>query len=184
MTSTFHSSACTCCTSIQSKQFDRRRFLRLSGGAGLIAIYPGLVLGATGKYQAMLLSCIDPRFPEPTIRYMEMRHLRGQYSQFTVAGAAIGVVAPAFKDWANTFWDNLAASIELHNIHKVIAINHRDCGAAKIAYGPEKVANAAIETETHRSALMEFRKEVGDRHPKLAVETGLMALNGKTEMFS
>ena len=184
MVSNFHSSACTCCASIQSSRFDRRHFLRLSGGAGLIAIYPGLALGAAGKYQAMLLSCIDPRFPEPTIRYMEARHLKGQYSQFTVAGAAVGVVAPAFKDWAKTFWDNLAASIELHNIHKVIAIDHRDCSAAKIAYGPEKVANARIETETHRAALMEFRKEVGERHPKLAVEIGLMALNGKTEMFS
>jgi hypothetical protein len=51
----------------------------------------------------MLLSCIDPRFPEPTIRYMERRHLAGKYSQFTFAGAAIGVVAVAFKDWEKTF---------------------------------------------------------------------------------
>jgi hypothetical protein len=48
-----------------------------------------------------------------------------------------GVVAPAFKDWHKAFWDNLAASIQLHHIPKVIAINHRDCGAAKIAYGGE-----------------------------------------------
>ena len=63
-------------------------------------------------------------------------------------------------------------------------MNHRDCGAAKIAYGDEKVANRHIETETHKAALMEFRKQVNERQPKLAVETGLMALNGKVEMFS
>ncbi|HMA58133.1 MAG TPA: hypothetical protein VKP52_15660 [Pseudolabrys sp.] len=63
-------------------------------------------------------------------------------------------------------------------------MNHRDCSGAKIAYGADKVANAKIETETHRASLLEFRKQVGERHPRLVVETGLMALNGKVEMFS
>ena len=101
-----------------------------------------------------------------------------------IAGAAIGVVAEPFKDWHKAYWDNLATSIQLHNIGSVIAINHRDCGAAKIAYGAEKVANPKIETETHRAAMNEFRKQVAQRHPKLKVETGLMAINGKIEMFS
>jgi carbonic anhydrase len=94
------------------------------------------------------------------------------------------VVAPKFKTWAPAIWDNLAASIELHNIPKVIAMNHRDCGAAKIAYGADKVANATIETATHKAALLEFRKQVGERQPKLTTELGLMALDGKVEMFS
>ena len=72
---------------------------------------------------------------EPVHDYLAKRGLTGKYSQFTFAGAAIGVVAPKFADWHKTFWDNLAASIELHNIKSVIAIDHRDCGAAKIAYG-------------------------------------------------
>jgi len=40
-----------------------------------------------------------------------------------------------------------------------------------------------VETETHRAALAEFRKQVKERHPQLGVETGLMALDGKLEMF-
>ena len=107
--------------------------------------------------------------------------LTGKYSQFVIAGAAIGVVAPAFKDWHKTFWDNLATSIQLHNIKKVIAIDHRDCGAAKIAYGEAAVATKDAETETHRKALAEFRKQVNEKQPKLGVETGLMAINGKFE---
>jgi hypothetical protein len=106
----------------------------------------------------------------------------GKYSQFVIAGAAIGVVAPAFNDWHKTFWDNLGASTELHKISKV-AIDHRDCGAAKIAYGEAKVANPQPETETHRAALTEFRKQVNERQPRLAVETSLMGLDGKVEMF-
>ena len=73
--------------------------------------------------------------------------------------------------------------MQLHHIKRVIAIDHRDCGAAKIAYGDAKVANPKIETETHRAALAEFRKEMGARHPALKVETYLMSVNGRVEML-
>jgi hypothetical protein len=63
-------------------------------------------------------------------------------------------------------------------------MNHRDCGAAKIAYGAEKVANRMIETQTHREALLAFGKEVNYRHRSLKVELGLMGLDGAVEMFS
>jgi carbonic anhydrase len=179
-----HAGGCACCGEMLRTRFDRRRFLHLSAGAGLMLAFPSLAFAAEGHYDAMLVTCIDPRFPEPTIKYMEGRQMAGKYSQFTFAGASIGVVAPAFKDWSKTFWDNLAASIDLHHIPKVIAMNHRDCGAAKIAYGAEAVATPQIETETHKAALAEFRKQVAERQPTLQIETGLMALDGTVEMFS
>jgi carbonic anhydrase len=117
-------------------------------------------------------------------RYTRRRGLTGKFSQFIIAGAAIGVVAEPFKDWHKAFWDNLAASVQLHNIKRVIAIDHRDCGAAKIAYGADKVANPKIETETHRAAMAEFRKQMTERQPSLKVETGLMAINGRMEMLA
>jgi carbonic anhydrase len=176
--------ACCCCGDLLRTRFDRRSFMKLGGTAGLAAVFPLMAFGAEGNYEAMVLSCIDPRFPELTLNYMRSQGMLGKYSQFVIAGASIGVVAPAFNDWHKAFWDNLAASIQLHHIPKVIAIDHRDCGAARIAYGDAKVANAEFETETHKAALMEFRKQVNERQPKLAVETGLMALDGKVEMFS
>ena len=179
-----HDNSCACCSDLLQRHFDRRRFLHVAAGAGAVAMFPSLAFSASGNYDAMVLTCIDPRFPEPTINYMKSRDMVGKYSQFTFAGASIGVVAPAFKTGAPAFWDNLAASIQLHNIPKVIAMNHRDCGAAKIAYGAEKVANPTIETETHKAALLEFRKQVAEHQPKLAVELGLMAVGGKVEMFS
>jgi carbonic anhydrase len=175
---------CACCADLLRARFDRRRFLHIAAGAGLAAALPSFAFAAEGNYDAMLLTCIDPRFPEPTIKYMEGRQMTGKYSQFTFAGASIGVVAPAFKDWSKTFWDNLAASIQLHHIPKVIAMNHRDCGAAKIAYGADAVKDAATETKTHEAALMEFKKQVGEKQPKLQVELGLMALDGSVQTFS
>lgn len=183
MTALVHS-GCACCGDMLAKQYDRRRFLHVTAAAGMAMALPSFAFAAEGDYEAMLLSCIDPRFPEPTIDYMKARQMSGKYSQFTIAGAAIGVVAPAFKGWSQAFWENLAASIQLHHITKVIAINHRDCGAAAIAYGAAKVATPELETATHRAALTTFRKQVAKRQPKLQVEIGLMALDGKLEMFS
>jgi hypothetical protein len=179
-----HSSSCACCGDMLRMRFDRRRFLQISAVAGMAAAIPSLAFGATGKYEAMLVTCIDPRFPQPTLNYMKGRKMIGKYSQFTFAGASIGVVAPAFKTWAPAFWDNLAASMQLHSIPKVIAMNHRDCGAAKIAYGADAVKDAATETATHKAALLEFKKQVAEKQPTLKVELGLMAVNGKVEMFS
>ena len=173
---------CMCCGDILAGRFDRRHVLRAAGGlAAFAALQPFMAIAATGHYEAMVLGCIDPRLQAPVAKYTAGRGLTGKYSQFVIAGASIGVVAEPFKDWHKAFWDNLATSIQLHNIKKVIAINHRDCGAAKIAYGDAAVANEKAETETHRKALAEFRKQVGERQPKLGVETGLMAINGKFE---
>ena len=180
----FRASGCTCCADMLPNRLGRRTFFGMAGVAALAASLPRNVMAAEGHYEAMLLNCIDPRFPENTIAYMRKRDMVGKYSQFVIAGGAIGVVAPAFKEWAPAFWGNLAASIQLHHIPKVIVLNHRDCGAAKIAYGAEAVKDPATDTETHKAALATFRAELAKRHPDLKAETGLMALDGTVEMFA
>ena len=137
-----------------------------------------------GPYDAMVLSCIDPRIIDQVHYYMDVTSgLRCKYSQFTIAGAAVGVIAPAFRTWHETFWENLSSSISLHKIRKVIAIDHRDCGAAKIAYGDRSISTPAIETLTHKRVLDEFRHQVSYRNPDLEVVTALMALDGSIEFF-
>ena len=183
MTQLHRLGSCACCADLLAGRFDRRHVLRAAGGIGLFAALQPFMALAQGSYEAMVLSCIDPRLQVPVTAYLTGRGLTGKYSHFVIAGAAIGVVAEPFKDWHKTFWDNLAASIELHKIKSVIAINHRDCGAAEIAYGRDKVVPEEREVETHRTALAEFRKQLGQRQPALAVETGLMAINGTIQMF-
>ena len=179
-----HAPACPCCAPSPGR-LGRRAFLRgAAAGAAVLALAPRLAWAAEGNYDAMILACIDPRIQEPVHAFAQKNGLVGKYSQFVIAGAAIGVVSPKFADWHKAFWDNLAVTIELHRIKRVIAIDHRDCGAAKLAYGDAAVATPDKEAETHRTALAEFRKEVGQRQPKLAVETGLMALDGSMIMFS
>ena len=177
--------SCSCCAEMLSPRHSRRDFLRTAAGAGLAAfLAPQLSFAASGNYEAMVLSCIDPRFQKLVFEREAKEGRTDKYSAFTIAGASIGVVAPAFKAWQETFWENLAASVQLHNIQQVIVINHRDCGAAKIAYGEAAVSTPAAETETHKNALLTFKKELATRQPKLGSQLGLMALDGKVELFS
>jgi carbonic anhydrase len=176
---------CTCsCGDLLDGRYNRRRFLQMAGGAAAVTAFPFTAVAAYGNYEAMLLSCIDPRTQEPVRAYMEKQGLIGKYSQFTFAGAAIGVVAPKFNAWHKTFWDNLGATVQLHNIKKVIAIDHRDCGASRIAYGDKSTSTPEIETATHRKVFAQFRRDATKHQPKLAIETGLMSLDGQLEMMT
>jgi carbonic anhydrase len=174
----------SCCSTPGQMRFGRRRFLQSATIAGLAAAFPIAASAASGKYEALLLSCIDPRMVTPVYKYMEGRGLTGQYSQFVIAGAGAAVVAARFRTWRPAFWDNLAISAELHQINRVIVIDHRDCGAVKLAYGAKSIATPEIETETHREILAEFREALAKRQPHLKAETGLMALDGSYEALS
>jgi carbonic anhydrase len=176
--------ACSCCAVFPGAQVDRRRLLRSVAIIGMAASVPLPAPAAEGNYDAMLLSCIDPRMVTPVYQYMEGRGLGGKYSQFVIAGAAIAVVAAKFAAWRPAFWDNLSTSYQLHRINKIIAIDHCDCGAARIAYGAASVATPQAETATHKKALAEFREAVAKRHPELTVVTGLMALDGSLQIFT
>jgi hypothetical protein len=138
----------------------RRTVLRILAGMGLAGFTPVRSWAQKPTYEAMLLSCIDPRNVDAVHNYMNARDLNGRYSQFTIAGAAIAAEAKAFETWHQTLWDNLATSIELHKIKRVIAIDHGDCGAARIAYGVEGIANSSAETDTHKRVLAAFRQDV------------------------
>jgi carbonic anhydrase len=179
---------------VVAKGISRRSFLSLASATGLGLALAPLEAWSQGRppaceghgpYDAMVLSCIDPRIIDQVHYYMDLvNKLRCGYSQFVIAGAAIGLVAPKFSAWHVAFWENLDASISSHKIKKVIAIDHRDCGAAKLAYGEKSVADPATETATHKRVLAAFRKDVNRRHADLEVVTGLMALDGNVELFS
>ena len=116
------------------------------------------------KYEAMVLSCIDPRFQAKVFDHLKRKKLTGKYSAFTIAGAAIGVTHKKFKKWHSTFWDNLETSIKLHKISKLIVLNHKDCGAAKIA-NKKKQFNSLIENKIHKESFINLKKRLKKNIP-------------------
>ena len=127
------------------------------------------------KYEAMVLSCIDPRFQPKVYKYLKNKKLIGKYSSFTIAGAGIGVTHNKFKKWHTTFWDNLNTSIKLHKINKLIVINHKDCAAAKIANGKKKF-NSLIENRIHKKSFEAINKVINTKYPKLKVKFKTLSL--------
>ena len=134
------------------------------------------------KFKAMVLSCMDPRFQHLVHSHLEKKKLSGKYSAFTIAGAAVGVTHNKFKQWHKTFYDNLSTSIQLHKIEKLIVINHKDCGAAKIANG-KKVFSPANEKKIHQVSFTKIKKQVTKKFPKLKVELNLISLDSKITKF-
>ena len=127
------------------------------------------------EYEAMVLSCIDPRFQPKVYKYLKAKNLTGKYSAFTIAGAAVGVTHQKFKKWHSTFWENLETSIKLHKIKKLIVINHKDCGAAKIA-NKEKRFNEAIENKIHKESFKNLKKTLKKKYPNLKVNFKILSI--------
>ena len=134
------------------------------------------------KYEAMVLSCMDPRFQKPVHKYLDKKKLTRKFSAFTIAGGSIGVTNKKFKKWHSTFWGNLETSINLHKINKLIVINHKDCGAAKIANG-NKEFSPVNEKKIHKESFSKIKKQIKKKFPKLKVELNLISLDSKITKF-
>lgn len=194
LASELHAADCPCCSHLagSTSSHTRRQFLAAGAAVvagGLISLMPGRANAASGNYEAMLVNCIDPRFTTLSWQYMgllsgvDREKLGDNYSHFVMAGGPIGAVHPKFAPWHKTYWDNLDITVGLHHIKRVVALTHRDCGAAKLAFGADKVSERDSETVSHAEALMAFRKEVNTRHPKLSVITGIMDLKGRVDLI-
>jgi carbonic anhydrase len=125
---------------------------------------------------------MDPRFQPIVYNYLKKKNLNGKYSSFTIAGAAIGVTAIKFKKWHKTFWENIDASIKLHKIKKLIVINHRDCGAAKIISGKKNFSKIQ-ETKVHKNSFRKIKKIFKKKYPKLSIDLIIISLNKKVEKY-
>ena len=167
---------------------DRRHFLQtfaLGGSAaGLAVLLPGARAHAAGQTEAVLLSCMDYRLVEATGHYMASRGLKEKYDHLILAGAALGALTDKFPSWNQTFWDHLGVAIDLHKIHTVMVLDHRDCGAYKVILGEDLAKDPAKETAIHTTQLQRLGKMIKEKHPALDVELFLMALDGKVERIA
>lgn len=174
---------CQCSTSIAP--ISRRSWLTQTLAlTSLGALLPMSGHAAEGEYEAMIISCIDPRFQRIVFDYARNNQLVDKYSHVALAGASIAAVAEPLKDWHKAVWDNIATSIQLHKVKRIVVLNHRDCGAARIAYGDAAVVSRDVEATTHQNALRTFAAQLKQRHPAMKVEMGLLELDGSVAMIT
>lgn len=127
---------------------------------------------------------MDFRLVDHTARYMVSRGLKNKYDHVILAGAALGALTEKFPAWNQTFWDHVGVAVDLHKIHKVVVLDHRDCGAYRVILGEDLAQEPAKETAMHATQLKRLGKVIQEKYPGLEVELLLMALDGKVEAIS
>jgi carbonic anhydrase len=140
--------------------------------------------GVLGGGASLLLSCMDYRLIDATGRYMSGQGLRDKYDHIILAGASLGALTEKYPAWNTTFWQHLDVAIQLHQIHKVLVMDHRDCGAYKVILGEDFSQNRAKETSIHTEKLKELRQQIHAKNPTLEVELLLMSLDGAVETIT
>jgi Carbonic anhydrase. len=148
----------------------------LIGAAGL-----ALVPAFAGHAEALVLTCIDYRLVDDAVHFFNGRHLTNEYDQVSLAGASLAAVSKTFPSSNAAFWDHVEIAKKLHAIKKVIVLDHRDCGAFKVAFGDKFAAERAAETAQHKAVMAELKAALKQKHPDLGAEFFLMALDGAAE---
>lgn len=139
------------------------------------------LFAAGGNVEALVLNCMDFRLVNEVGFLLGEHGLTNRYDQIILAGATLGPATDKFPAWAETFWAHLDLAIKLHGVQRVIAINHRDCGAFKLAFGKDYGKLPDEETEIHTKVMNDFRDLVKKKQPNIEVETLLMWLDGHVQ---
>lgn len=157
---------------------DRRGFI-----AGLAAVGASMALpaAASGKADAILLSCMDFRLIDELGTMMNQMQYHNSYDHVVLAGAGLGAVHPKFQPWHGIFWDHVGLAVDLHGVREIVVINHRDCGAAKMVLGEEVIADPGTELAAHSKIITDFSKVAAQKYPQLLVKGFLMGLDGTVE---
>jgi carbonic anhydrase len=123
------------------------------------------------RKNVLLLSCMDLRLIDDIVRFMEADNLSNRYDQLVFAGAAFGVIQQTHKSWRDAFFDHLDIAVELHDIHDVYIMEHRNCGAYAKILGSEGEFDDSPEGQereeiVHRKYAFQLRDEIRKRCEK------------------
>jgi carbonic anhydrase len=131
--------------------------------------------------EAMVLSCIDYRFIDNTIFFLEQNPVLSQkYDLTTLAGASLGYNQDKFKCWKNTFIELVELAIQLHHIKQLIVFDHMDCGAYQLLY-PDIELNTEEERLLHIKNIKQFIHDIKKIFPKLIYSGYLTHVDGHIE---
>src|SRR5262249_42079394 len=127
------------------------------------------------------LTCIDYRLVDDGVAFFDSQGLKGDWDQVALAGASLAAVSPRFPSSNKAFWDHVDIARNLHNVRKLVVLDHRDCGAYKVAFGKAFAPSGKPELEQHKGIMLQTKAMLRTKHPELTSEFWLMALDGKVE---
>jgi carbonic anhydrase len=157
----------------------RRHFGFLASAALGLSLIPRIARAA--EIEALAFSCIDYRLVDSAVKFFDTNEKPQDYDLLALAGASLGAVSPVFPSSNEAFWNHVDIAKSLHHIKKVVVLDHRDCGAYKVAFGKDYASEHAAETAQHKGVMEKLKAQLAQKHPDLGSEFYLMALDGKAE---
>ena len=151
-----------------------RRHFGLLAGASLL-----LPFGAqAAEVEALALTCIDFRLVDAGIQFVNSLGLTKDFDQVALAGASLAAVSDKFPSSNKAFWDHVDIAKALHHIRRVVVVDHRDCGAYKVAFGDKFAPNPPEEDAQHKAVMTQMKAQLAQKHPDLTSDYYLLALDG------
>lgn len=131
--------------------------------------------------EAMVLSCIDYRFIDSVISFLETDPvLAYKYDLSTLAGASLGYNQDKFKCWAETFTQMTKIAIDLHSVKKIVIFDHMDCGAYAMFY-PHITLGSEEERQLHIKNIKQCIEKLSLKFPELTYSAYLVHVDGLIE---
>lgn len=127
------------------------------------------------KADVVILTCLDFRFFVEISRIMEGI----KYDHLILAGAALGATWHEVPTWHDTFFAHVGLAIRLHQVERLIVMEHRECGA----YGPRICGGFGLltanpdredERQVHWNQAKVLETQVRDRFQNLSVDYFLL----------
>lgn len=148
----------------------------------------------------LLLSCMDLRLLDDILHFMDLDNLTNRYDHVVFAGAALGASGVPLANgqllkehWRKTFFDHLAAAVQLHNVSAVYILEHRQCGAYykvfKVCpdYG-DSPKEQQEEEQVHARYAQALETEIltwaKQNHTEVIVRKFLMDLRGQVKLLA
>ena len=161
-----------------SMDFTRRGLagLALAGAASLTL--PGEARAAAGKDKtklaALCLMCIDYRLVTAGVSAFDStQHGKPgpgamQYDLVVLAGASLAATSETtFLPTAAGFWQQFGAAVALHDVQKLIVVDHMECGAYNVQFNGGKPMPGHEEYDHHVEQMRRL-KRILPEHAKAA----------------
>jgi hypothetical protein len=102
------------------------------------------------------------------------------YDEYILAGASLGYLGLGQYDWRQSFEDHIDIAYELHDIHKIVIVDHMNCGAYKVQY-PTLIMGSIEEYQQHVINLRVAKEQLILKYEdKYEIETYILSIDGCT----
>ena len=146
--------------------FTRRAFTNAAVIAGTATCLPSFPAWPAGTADALCIMCIDHRLVNGGIGFFNAQFPAPRsYDLAAFAGASLAGVLSKFPESVPGFWKQIELAKALHDIRKVVVLDHLECGAFQQQFNDGKPMEQTAEIVAHEATMRDVRKAFRELYP-------------------